>query len=268
MKTELLPISVVIIAKNEETRIKEAIDSALNWAGEVLVIDDNSCDKTVQIAESLGARVITKKMQIEGKHRNWAVQQAKYLWIFSLDADERLTEELKEEIRDLFKNINELPYVAYTVPRRNFIGNYWMRYGGQYPAAQIKLFRKDKFSWEEVGVHPRAFLQGQCGHLSKDLIHYTYRNWSDYLRKLNNQTNFEAQKWYEIYKINPKKAKYKMNLFHALWRCLDRFVRAYLAKKGYRDGFYGFMNAYFASLYQLVSYAKYREFFRENSSRK
>jgi len=91
------------------------------------------------------------------------------------------------------------------------------------------------------------------------LLHYTYRDWHDFLKKLNNQTTLEAKKWYKVYLENPKKARYKMNLPHALWRTMDRFVRAYFVKKGYRDGFVGFMVAYFSSLYQIISYAKYRE---------
>jgi hypothetical protein len=91
------------------------------------------------------------------------------------------------------------------------------------------------------------------------MLHYTYRNWADFLKKLNNQTTLEALKWHKLSLENPKKARYKMNLFHAFWRTLDRFIRTYFAKKGHHDGFIGFMIAYFAALYQIVSYAKYRE---------
>lgn len=148
---------------------------------------------------------------------------------------------------------------AFTIPRINFIGDYWVRWGGLYPSAQLKLFRRDKFKWEEVEVHPRADLIGECGHLRGDLIHYTYKDWAIFLSKLNNQTTLEAKKWYKLSKSDPKKAGYKMNFVHALWRTGDRFLRAFIAKRGYRDGFIGFMVAYFASLYQSTSYAKYRD---------
>lgn len=250
-------ISVVILAKNEESRIGGCIDSIIGWADEVIVINDESSDRTIAVATELGAKVITKKMEIEGIHRNWAYTKAVNEWVLSLDADERATDELKQEITQILSN--NPSQNAFTVPRRNHIGNYWLRFGGQYPSAQIKLFRKDKFKWEEVEVHPRANLTGECGHLSKDLIHYTYRDWADFLKKLNNQTTLEAKKWHKLSLENPKKARYKMNTFHALWRVWDRFIRTYFAKKGYRDGFRGFMIAYFASLYQIVSYAKYKE---------
>jgi glycosyltransferase involved in cell wall biosynthesis len=253
----VISLSVIILAKNEEKRIADCINSAKDWAEEIIVIDDESIDETVEIAKNLGAKIFIKKMDIEGKHRNWAYLQAKNEWVLSLDADERLMKELKEEISKILSLGPQSN--AFTIPRRNFIGTYWIRWGGLYPAAQIKLFRKDKFKWEEVEVHPRAFLEGECGHLKNDLIHYTYRNWQDFLRKLNNQTALEAKKWYKLSFENPKKASYKMNVIHALWRTLDRFIRTFFVKKGYRDGFVGFMVAYFASLYQIVSYAKYRE---------
>jgi glycosyltransferase involved in cell wall biosynthesis len=251
------PVSVVIVAKNEEERIIDCIKSVADWADEVIVVDDESTDKTRHIAQSLGAKVLVKQMKIEGAHRNWAYQQTRNQWVLSLDADERVTKGLKEEISKVLNSGTE--HVSYAVPRKNHIGNYWLRWGGQYPSRQIKLIKKDKFRWEEAEVHPRALGEGSCGKLSGDIIHYTYRDWSDFLKKLNNQTTLEARKWYNYSFENPKKARYKMNVVHALWRVFDRFMRTYLRKKGYRDGFTGFMIAYFASLYQIVSYAKYRE---------
>ena len=248
-------ISVVILAKNEEARIEDCIKSVKNWANEIIVVDDESVDDTAAIAKNLGVSVFAKKMEIEGRHRNWAYSKAKNQWVFSLDADERPTPELLEEVKEVVASNPK--FNAFTVRRRNFIGDYWMRWGGQYPSPQLKLFRKDKFKWEEVEVHPRAFLEGDCGHLKFDLIHYTYRDWSDFLKKLNNQTTLEAQKWYKLSLADPKKARYKMNILHALWRSLDRFIRAFIIKRGYRDKFVGFMSAYFSSLYQIVSFAKY-----------
>jgi len=256
-------LSVVIIAKNEGKRITACIDSVRGWADEILVVDDESTDSTVKVAQELGAKVLIKKMEIEGKHRNWTYVQAKNDWVFSLDADERLTDDLKKEITDLLSSNPE--FNVFSVPRRNFIGDYWIRWGGFYPAPQIKLFRKDKFKWEEAEVHPRAFPVGKVFKLKSDLIHFTYRNWGDFLRKLDGQTSFEAKKWYKLFLDDPKKGSYKMNTIHALWRVVDRFFRCYIGKQGFRDGFIGFMIAYYASLYQIVSYAKFREFQKNNN---
>ncbi|MFH1593070.1 MAG: glycosyltransferase family 2 protein [Candidatus Omnitrophota bacterium] len=257
-----VPVSVIILAKNEEGRIRDCIKSIEGWADEIIVVDDESQDLTRDLSLGLGARVITRKMDVEGRHRNLAYALGKHEWVLSIDADERVTEGLKREIDEV---LSANPTCnALTIPRKNFLGDYWIRGGGLYPSPQLKLFRKDKFKWEEVEVHPRAFLEGGCGHLKSDLIHYTYRDWADFLRKLNNQTTLEARKWFNLSLEDPKKARYKMNIPHAIWRVMDRFVRTFFAKKGYRDGFTGFMIAYFASLYQIVSFAKYRALERKS----
>jgi len=251
------PISVVIITKNEEGRIRDCLESAKGFADEIIVVDDESSDTTRQIAFNYTDIVFMRRMDIEGRHRNWAYAQAKNEWILSIDADERLTEALKRELEETVRT--NPPYNGFTIPRKNFLGDYWLQWGGQYPSAQLKLFRKDKFKWEEVEVHPRAFMDGDSGRLEEPLLHYTYRDFGDYLRKLNAQTTLEARKWFALSKTDPRKANYKMYLTHALWRMLDRFIRTFFAKRGYRDGFVGFMVAFFASLYQMMSYAKYWE---------
>ena len=252
-----LPISIVIITKNEAERLKGCLDSVFGWADEIILVDDESIDQTRKIAADYTDKIFVRRMDIEGKHRNWAYAQAKNEWVLSLDADERLTPELKKEIEELFILAIEAP--AFAIPRKNFLGNYWLRWAGLYPSAQLKLFKKNKFKWEEVEVHPRAFLEGKCAYLKSPLLHYTYRDFGNFLKKLNNQTTLEAKKWFDVYKADSKKANYKMNLTHALWRCFDRFLRAYLRKQGWRDGFRGFMVSFFSGLYQIISYAKYWE---------
>ena len=244
-----IPVTVVVITKNEERNIETCLNSVLNWANEIIVVDDESSDNTVKLAQGFNAKVFHRKMDIEGRHRNWAYTQAKNEWILSLDADEALTDELKQEVDATL--IHNPAFNGYSIPRRNYIGNYWIRYGGQYPAGQLRLFKKDKFKYEEADVHPRGFLEGPAGHLTKDMIHKSYRDFTHFLAKLNGQTTLEAKKWYESGR--------KMTFGKTMWRTLDRFPRAYIRKKGYKDGFIGFMVAFFASLYQIISYAKYWE---------
>ncbi len=245
---DTLPISVVIIAKNEAARINDCLASVA-WAAERVVVDDGSSDETVALAQRMGARVLSRRMDIEGRHRNWAYEQATQPWVLSLDADERVTPELAEEIRRLFAGTP--PYDAYTMPRRNFIGTYWLRYGGWYPSAQLRLFQRGVFRYEEAEVHPRAICDRAWGNLRGDLVHYSYADISDFMAKLNNQTTREAAKWHRTGR--------RMGLGVVLWRAADRFVRAYVFKQGYRDGFLGLMAALFGSWYQLLSYAKYWE---------
>jgi len=245
---EAEPLSVVILTKNEESRIGKCLESAA-WADEIIVVDDESTDRTVDICREHNAKVFVRKMDVEGAHRNWAYAQATHPWVLSLDADELITPELRDEIRGILAT--QPKENGFTIPRRNYIGNYWVRYGGWYPSPQLKLFRKDKFRYEEVAVHPRAFMDEPCGHLKCDLIHYSYRDIEDFVRKLNNQTTWEAAKWFKQDK--------PMRLGRFLWRTYDRFMRSYFGKKGYKDGFIGFVIAFFAGLYQFLSYLKYRE---------
>jgi glycosyltransferase involved in cell wall biosynthesis len=244
----MISLSVVVLTKNEEKRITACLDS-VKWADEIIIVDDESSDRTVEFARRYTDKIFTRKMDVEGIHRNWAYAKAKNTWVLSLDADEVVTPELKEEIGEVLKNNPKEN--GFTIPRKNFIGDYWVRHGGWYPSPQLKLFRKDKFRYEEVGVHPRAFMDDPCGHLNKDLIHYSYRNFEDFLNKLNNQTTREAQKWFAQHK--------PMTLVRFSYRTIDRFIRTYVGRRGYKDGLIGFVIAFYASLYQFISYLKYKE---------
>jgi len=246
-----IPLSVVILAHNEAARLRDCIAS-VSWADEVLVVDDRSTDDTARLAASLGARVVQRTMDIEGRHRNWAHAQARHDWVFSLDADERVTPELAEEIRTLFAA--SPPYEIYAVPRRNYIGTRWVQHGGWYPSPQIKLFKRSVFRWEEASVHPRAISDRPSGTLRGDLLHYSYRDLSDFVQKLNRQTTLEAEKWVADRRtVKPTKM---------LWRAVDRFFRSLVGKRGYRDGELGWIVAWFAGAYQILSYAKYLELTR------
>ncbi len=253
---EKVPLSVVILTKNDEGRIARTLES-VTWAGEIIVVDDESRDATRQIASRYTDRVFVRKMDIEGVHRNWAYAKASHQWVLSLDSDEVVTPELKAEITAVLQG--DLAENGFTIPRRNYIGEYWVRHGGWYPSPQLRLFRKDKFRYEEVAVHPRAFMDDPCGHLHSDMVHYSYRNFEDFWAKLNNQTTREAQKWFDQRK--------PMRLARFLWRTYDRFMRSYVGRHGYRDGFIGFIVAFNAGLYQFMSYLKYREMCRQAESR-
>src|SRR3989338_8987703 len=116
-----LQISIVIITKNEAERLKGCLDSVFGWADEIILVDDESIDQTRKIAADYTDKIFVRRMDIEGKHSNWAYAQAKNEWVLSLDADERLTPELKKEIEELFILAIEAP--AFAIPRKNFLGN-------------------------------------------------------------------------------------------------------------------------------------------------
>jgi glycosyltransferase involved in cell wall biosynthesis len=245
--SDKIPLSVVVLTKNEEKCIAECL-SSVKWADEIIVVDDESSDRTVEIARRYTDRVLLKKMDVEGRHRNWAYAQARNSWVLSLDADEKVTEGLRVEI---ITAITSPSFAAFSIPLKNYIGGYWVRHGGWYPASKVRLFKKEKFKYEEVEVHPRAFIDGECGHLKCDIVHKGYPDLEHFLGSVNRQSTWEALKWI--------RTKRKMSLLHVFWRAGDRFFRRYIRKKGYKDGLYGFIIAYFDSLYQILSYAKYRE---------
>lgn len=249
---EKIPLTVVVLTKNEEDNIADCLKSVFGFADEIIVVDDESTDKTREIAKDFTDRILIRKMDIEGRHRNWAYAQARNDWVLSLDADEKVTEELKQEISFTLKNdsLNN----GFSIPLKNYIGNYWVKFSGWYPASKLRLFKKDKFKYEEVQVHPRAFLDGKEGHLTKDIIHKGYPDLEHFLASVNRQTTLEAKKWISTNR--------KMGLGRIIWRTIDRFIRSFFVKKGFKGGFYGFVIAFFASLYQILSYLKFIEFKR------
>lgn len=249
-------LTAVVITKNEEANIAECLASVAGWADEIIVVDDFSADKTVDIARRFTDKVILRKMAVEGAHRNYAYSQARNEWVLSLDADETATQELKTEISKMLKD--GPVYNGYTVKLRNYIGGYWVKYGGWYPARKLRLFKKSVFKYEEAEVHPRAILPGKCGHLNADIIHKGYPDIEHFLASVNRQTTLEAIKW--------RNDRRKVTLAKCLWRTYDRFFRSYIGKSGFRDGFIGFVVAYFAGLYQILSYIKYIEIIRNKKS--
>lgn len=242
-----IPLSVVVITKNEARNIEDCLKSVL-WADEIVVVDDFSSDNTVNTAKKYTDKIYQRKMDIEGVHRNWAYSKGINEWILSLDADEMATEGLKNEIEEIIKGTE---YNGFSIPLRNYIGKYWIQHGGWYPAEKLRLFKKDKFRYEEVEVHPRAFLEGKCGHLKQDIIHKGYPDFSHFLDSINRQSSLEAKKW-----VIDKRP---MSFCRAIRKSIDRFIKGFVFKAGYKDGFIGFMVAFFGGLYQILSYAKYVE---------
>ena len=247
-----IPLSVVIITKNEEVNIDKCLSSVYGWADEIVIVDDESQDRTVELAQKYTNKILHRRMDNEGTHRNWAYAQAKNEWVLSLDADEYVSEELKQEIS---QTLLTTQFNAFSIPLKNYIGTYWVQHSGWYPAGKLRLFQKSRFKYEEVEVHPKVFLDGDTGHLTKDIVHKGYPDFEHFLASLNRQTTLEARKWIQTGR--------KMSLGKAVWRTIDRFPRSFIGKKGYKDGFIGFMIAFFASLYQIISYAKYWQMKKE-----
>lgn len=245
-------ISVMIIAKNEEKRIPDCLES-VKWADEIIVLDDESTDRTVEIAKSYGAKVEIRKMDNEGAHRNYGYSLAKNDWVLSLDCDERLTPELAEEIQSTVGTDPDA--TTYSFPQKIFIGKRWIKGAGYYPSCRAKLFRKSTFKYEEAKVHPRSLFvgEGQPKHcqLKNHLMHYSFRDFTDFMNKLNRETGYEVEKWIASGR--------KVNFLEMTRKATSRFLKMYFQKGGYKDGFIGFIFSFFHSLYQIIAYTKYYE---------
>jgi glycosyltransferase involved in cell wall biosynthesis len=249
-----LPLSVVIIAKNEQARIKDCLESVTGFADEIVVVDDESTDDTRSIVLKYTDKIFTRHMELEGKQRNFGASKAKNDWIMVLDCDERPTQELKKEIQELFNNFPERT-VAYWIPQMTYIGDVHINYGG-WSNPHIRLYNKNFASWSEKSfdlVHPGFNVNSgyKGANLKGKLVHYGYANIEDVIKKTNRSTTLEAVKW----ALDGR----KMTMGIAIWRTVDRFFRRFIGKKGYKDGYYGFVLAAMSGFYEFAAYSKYRE---------
>lgn len=240
-----MSLSVLILAKNEEKNIRDCIKSA-QFADEIIVIDDYSTDQTVNIAQELGAKVCQRLMNGNwGGQQNYAIDQASTDWIFFLDADERITEQLAQEV---LQAVKENKLYAYQVPRMNYIMGKPLRHGGWYPDHGYHLVPREGVRVEGL-VHPQFVHQYPIKKLSYPITHYTYSSWEHYFNKLNLYTKLAAEK-------NFNKGKRANFLFDIVLRPHVAFLKMYILKSGWRDGKIGFIVAAFHFFYTMAKYVK------------
>jgi len=241
----LLKLTVLILAKNEEDNIKECIESVL-FADEIIVIDDYSTDETAKIAKELGAKVIQRAMDGDwGAQQTFAINQASYDWIYFIDADERMTVELADEVKKAVK-LNEK--FTYKNARLNYFWGQELRNGGWYPDYGIHLLPKEG-SYVTGFVHPQIHHQYPEKKINKHLIHYPYRSWEHYFNKFNRYTELAAKK----NKANGKKTKFFRDI---IIRPHFAFFKMYILKAGWRDGKIGFIMSSLHYFYTMFKYVK------------
>ncbi|MCS7316068.1 MAG: glycosyltransferase family 2 protein [Bryobacterales bacterium] len=242
-----MKISATIITENEERNLPRAIES-LRCCDEIVVVDCGSTDRTVEIARRLGARVLESEWRGYAAQKNWAAEQARYDWIFSLDADEALSEALEGEIWQLKKAGPSCD--AYTVPRlAQYLGR-WILHSGWYPDRKIRLYDRRKARWVGEYVHERVQTQGRVGHLRSNLLHFTCDSLSEHLRRLDRYTTLAAQELV----ARGDKIGWRRLLFAPLWT----FWRTYVFQLGFLDGFEGLTIARMAAIYTYLKLAKAR----------
>jgi glycosyltransferase involved in cell wall biosynthesis len=226
-------VSAYILAYNEAEKIADAVSSVL-WADEVVVIDSGSSDRTAEIAEGLGARVVQIEFHGFGDLRNRAVAQCRHDWVFSLDSDERCTADARDEILAILASAPA--HDAYLVPRRNFMMGRWIRGSGWYPNfRQPQLFRKASIRYRDDPVHEGYDLLSDrpLGRLQSAIWQFPFRNLEELIRKMNRYSSLGAAK------LSGKRPSMGSALAHGAWA----FIKHYFFKRGYRDGWAGFIIA-------------------------
>jgi glycosyltransferase involved in cell wall biosynthesis len=227
-------ISAYILTFNEAEKIKAAVESVL-WVDEIVVIDSASTDGTAEIASSLGARVVQIPFRGYGDLRNQAIAACRYEWIFSLDADERCTAAVRDEILALLADTP--PYDAYRVPRRNYMMGRWIRGSGWYPNfRQPQLFRRDAMRYKAEPVHEgyELLTEKPVGTLQNAIWQFPFRNLEEVIRKMNRYSSLGA----------PKLADKRVSMAGAFGHGLWSFLKHYIVKRGFIDGWAGFVIAF------------------------
>ena len=242
-----MKISATIITHNEERNLPRAIES-LRCADEIVVVDSGSSDRTVEIAEKLGARVIDSPWPGYAKQKNFAAERAEHDWILSLDADESVSEALEAEIWHLKKNGAE--FDAYTMPRMaRYLGR-WIRHSGWYPDRKVRLYHRAKATWEGEYVHESVKVAGTLGHMEGNLLHFTCDSLSEHIKTMDRYTTLAAE---QLVASN-QKVTWGRLILEPPWT----FFNTYVMKAGYLDGVEGLAIANMAAVYNFLKYAKAR----------
>jgi glycosyltransferase involved in cell wall biosynthesis len=234
-------VSVTVITRNEAANIAAALES-VSWADEIIVVDSESTDDTVAIARRFTNNVIVRPWPGYVAQKNFAAEQAGHDWIFSLDADERATPALAQEIRTLLEG--EPAHAGYRVPRVTFHLGRWIRSTDWYPDYQLRLYDRRRARWTGRYVHESVDAQGPVARLQHDLLHYAYRDLSHHLHTLDRYTTLAARQMHE----DGRRASWFDVLIHPRLA----FFRNYILRGGFRDGMPGLivsvMNSYYVSL--------------------
>lgn len=282
-------ISVVLATFNEEKNIKDCLVSVKDWVDEMIIVDEQSTDKTREIAQNLGAKVYEEPHeQIFHITKNKAINKAKSTWILQLDADERITPKMKEEIVGILEgnyfgysgwisplksSLNKIVKIfsepkkltraasAYWLPRKNFFLTGYLKNTGQYPDPVIRLFQRGKAILPAKDVHEQMKVSGVTGWLKSDLDHYATPDFSRYLLRENRYSSLQARFYFE--------AGMKINLFRTInflfLKPLGTFLNLFFRHRGFLDGYPGFIFSVYSGLHHAFSYMKLWELYKNET---
>ncbi len=241
-------LSVAIVVLNEEERLRACLESVV-WADELVVIDAGSSDKTLAIAREFTDRVLFRAWDGYGAQKNFALDQCRGDWVLSLDADERVSDTLREEIQATLRS--GPGQAGFYVPRRNLFQGRWVRRGGLYPDWQLRLFRRGRGAFVERAVHESVRVDGPTGRFAEPLIHESYRSIGDAVARLNRYSDLAATEL--------AAAGRGGSLADLLLRPTWRFLSMYVLRAGFLDGWRGLVLAGLHAHYVFLRAAKVRE---------
>ena len=239
-------ISACITAGNEEANIRRCLES-VKWCDEIVVVDSYSTDRTAEISQEYTDRVYQHEWLGYVGQKNFIRGLARNPWILFIDADEEISEELRDEILREFER-GPGRYVGYRFPRRVFYLGRWIYHGEWYPDYKLRLFLKEKGESRGQEPHDHVVVDGPVKTLKGHLNHYTYRDLADHLRTMNRFSSISAREKYQ------RGAKFRW--IDLLGRPLWRFVKGYIIRRGFMDGFHGFTISSITSFGVLMKYAK------------
>ena len=239
-------LSVIVITRNEEHNIVDCLES-VRWANEIVVVDGESDDKTVELARRYSQKIYVEPWEGYAASKNFALKQCTGDWILWLDADERVTERLGKEIQDVLGH-GITDTVGFEVSRKAFFLGRWIKHCGWYPGYVLRLFRRGSGQWSDKKVHEHLEIEGKTGRLNSDLLHYTDPNLWHYFDKFNRYTTLAAEE------LTAKGERFRLSQLTV--RPAWLFFRMYFLKLGFLDGAQGFILCVLSSCYVFTKYAK------------
>ncbi len=247
-------VSVILIALNQEDNIVPCLET-VRWADEIVLVDSGSQDRTLELARGFTDRVFTIDWPGFGAAKNYALDQARMDWVFSLDTDERVSPALRDEILSVVKRDGQ--FAGYRVPRKNYFGDRWIKRLGWYPDYTLRLFRRGHGRFRERAVHEEVVVNGPVGLLQTALDHYSYASVSDYIARQDRYARLAAQEM-----LKEGRRPQAGELF---WRPLSHFLKLYVVRLGFLEGRLGYTLALLSSLYNFLKYYYLRELLQEAS---
>ncbi len=242
-------LSALVVAHNEEAQLRDCLET-LKFADEIVVVLDKCTDGSRDIAADFTDNLIEGSWDIEGPRRHAGIEVCFGDWILEVDADERVSEDLAKEIRNV---IHDAPFGHFLIPFDNYIGDRLVRYGWGASwgvSATVRLFARGAKFWGNQRLHPKVRLKGEAMKLEGRMIHYVDKDISDMIHRLDRYTTVRAQDLRDSGDIG--------SLANNLRRLFSRFFKCYIGRKGYREGGWGFLIALMAGLFPLLSYLKAR----------